>query len=354
MHKDSKIYIAGHKGLIGSSILKALKAKGYNNFVLKTHQELDLTRQKEVEEFFEQERPEYVFFCAAKVGGMIAQIQQKANFLYENLMMQNNVIHNAYKNQCKKLLYLSSLCIYPEHAPLPIKEEYMLQGSLQSNNEAYGIAKIAGIKLCEFYSLQYGVDYLSLAPASVYGTEDNYDLSTANVLAAIFRKILLAKLFHERQYDLLLKDTRLEDMASVEEYLKGYNIDDRRVVLLGTGNSSREFLHTDDLADASIFFMENTSIADCVEMVNGRACNSHINLGSEELISIRDLAFLIKEVLGYKGEVEFENKSENDGTMKKIADCSKARSLGWNGIKIGIKEGLEQMYQTYLKNLQMV
>nr|WP_297579946.1 GDP-L-fucose synthase [uncultured Helicobacter sp.] len=354
MHKDSKIYIAGHRGLVGSAILKKLQNEGYKNLVLRTHQELDLTRQREVEEFFQKEKPEVVFFCAAKVGGMIAQLEQRGNFLYENLMMQNNVIHNAYISGCRNLLYIASLCIYPEQTQLPIKEEYLFKGDLQYNNEPYGIAKIAGMKLCEFYSLQYHLDYLSIAPVSVYGANDRFDFISSHVQAAIFRKIYLAKLLNEQKYELLLKDMKLQDLNEAKSYLNKHNIDEKGVILLGTGNASREFLHCDDLAEAAVFFMKNTKFTDCLEQANGKPRNSHINIGTGELISIKELAFLIQEIINYKGEISFENKSENDGTIKKIADYSKARSLGWDGAKIPIKEGLKQMYQAYLKKLQMV
>lgn len=349
VRKDSKIYIAGHRGLIGGAILENLKQKGYQNFVLRTHKELDLTRQKEVEEFFRQEKPEYVFFGAAKVGGMIAQLEQRGEFLYENLMMQSNVIHNAYKNQCKKLLYIASLCIYPEKTPQPIKEESIFQGDLQYNNEPYGIAKIAGVKMCEFYSSQYNLDFLSVAPVSVYGGNDKFDLLNSHVQAAIFRKIYLAKLLNEGKVEMLLKDMQCKSLEEARAYLKTHNIDEKGVVLLGTGNASREFLHCEDLAEACVHFAQNTKFLDCIENPK-KPRNSQINVGTGELFSIKELAFLIKKILDYQGEISFENKSENDGTIKKIADCTKAKNLGWSGAKISLENGLKQMYQTYIKS----
>lgn len=351
MRKDIKIYLAGHNGLVGSAILKKLQSSGFNNIVLKTHKELNLLNQDAVSKFFAKEKPEVVIFCAAKVGGMLAQLQQRGKFLYENLTMQSNVIHSAYEFGCKKLLFIASFCIYPEFAQMPIQEKSLFQGSLQYNNEPYGVAKIAGVKMCEFYSLQYGLDYLSIAPVSVYGAEDRFDFLSSHVQAAIFRKILLAKFLNEKQDEKLLKDlNRYESFKSIEEakaYLKSLNISEDKMILLGTGRASREFLHCDDLAEACVYFMENTSFKDCVEYENGKAKNSQINIGTGELISIEELALLIKEIVGFKGEVSFENKAENDGTIKKLSDFSKALKLGWCGAKIDIKTGLKQMYEAY-------
>ena len=352
IQKDSKIYIAGHRGLVGSAVLKKLKEEGYKNLITKTHQELDLINQKAVQEFFKKEKPEVVIFCAAKVGGMLAQLKQRGNFLYENLMMQSNVIHSAYENGCKRLLFIASFCIYPEFAQLPIKENALFQGDLQYNNEPYGIAKIAGVKMCEFYSLQYGLDYLSIAPISVYGAEDRFDFLSSHVQAAIFRKIYLAKLLNEGKYNELLKDLRhyehISDINAAKAYLKSYNIDENEVILLGTGKVSREFLHCDDLAQACVYFMENTSFKQCLENENGKMKNSQINIGTGELVSIAELAFLIKEIVDFKGKISFENKAQNDGTIKKLSDFNKAKRLGWSGAKIGLKEGLTQMYEAYV------
>lgn len=352
MKKDSKIYIAGHRGLVGSAILKKLKEQGYNNLIYKTHQELDLTNQKAVKEFFEKEKPEVVIFAAAKVGGMLAQLKQRGNFLYENLTMQSNVIHSAYENGCKRLIFIASFCIYPEFAQMPIKEQALFKGDLQYNNEPYGVAKIAGVKLCEFYSLQHELDYLSIAPVSVYGAEDRFDFLSSHVQAAIFRKIYLAKLLNEGRDEELLKDLKcyekLGTINTAKAYLKTYNIDENRVILLGTGKASREFLHCDDLADACVYFMENISFKQCLENENGKLKNSQINVGTGELISIEELAFLIKKIVDYKGKILFENKAQNDGTIKKLSDFTKAKNLGWSGAKIGIKDGLKQMYEAYI------
>lgn len=350
MTKDSKIYIAGHTGLIGSAVLQKLQNMGFNNLVVRTHKELDLLNQALVSDFFEQEKPEYVFFCAAKVGGMVAQLQNRASFLYENLTMQNNVIHYAAKNNTKKLLYLGSICIYPEFVPLPIKEEYIFQGDLQYNNEPYAIAKISGLKLCEFYSIQYGVQFIPVMPVSVYGSNDNFDLETSHVQAAIFRKIYLAKLLHENRYDELLKDLNLKTIEEARIYLSKFGIDDKQVMLLGTGNTSREFLHCDDLARACIYLMQHKDFKDIAQNIDGKIRNSHVNIGTGEEIAIKNLAFMLQEMLDYKGQVSFESTSKNDGTLAKSIDLSKIHALGWRH-KITLKEGLNMMYKDYVNGI---
>ncbi|MGI8002457.1 GDP-L-fucose synthase family protein [Campylobacter coli] len=348
MNKQSKIYVAGHSGLIGSAILKKLQQDGFCNIVCKTHQELDLMDQEAVKCFFEKEKPEYVFFCAAKVGGMLAQLSQRAEFLYNNITMQNNVIHYSYLNGVKKLIYLGSICIYPEEAQLPIKENSLFDGKLQYNNEPYAIAKIAGLKMCEFYSLQYDVDYISIMPVSIYGSNDNFDLYTAHVQAAIFRKIYLAKLLNEGCYRELIDDLGVKTKETALDILKKINIDNKTVRLLGTGNSRREFLHCEDLAEASIYIMENVSFNDIIEKDRQHKGNSHINIGTGVDISIKELAYMIKDILEYKGEVVFENKIENDGTIRKVVDINKIRTLGWH-YKIELRDGLTRMYHDYLK-----
>ncbi|EGY4818206.1 GDP-L-fucose synthase [Campylobacter coli] len=348
MNKQSKIYVAGHSGLIGSAILKKLQQDGFCNIVCKTHQELDLMDQEAVKCFFEKEKPEYVFFCAAKVGGMLAQLSQRAEFLYNNITMQNNVIHYSYLNGVKKLIYLGSICIYPEEAQLPIKEDSLFDGKLQYNNEPYAIAKIAGLKMCEFYSLQYDVDYISIMPVSIYGSNDNFDLYTAHVQAAIFRKIYLAKLLNEGCYRELIDDLGVKTKEVALDILKKINIDDKTVRLLGTGNSRREFLHSDDLAEASVYIMKSVSFGDVIEQEGQHRGNSHVNIGTGVDISIKELAYMIKDILEYKGEVIFENKIENDGTIRKIVDINKIRTLGWH-YKIELRDGLTRMYQDYIK-----
>ncbi|KJD22557.1 GDP-L-fucose synthase family protein [Campylobacter jejuni] len=348
MLKNSKIYIAGHTGLIGSAILKKLYDQGYQNIVYRTHKELDLLDQYAVKRFFELEKPEYVFFCAAKVGGMISQLKQRASFLYENLMMQNNVIHFSYLNGVKKLLYLGSICIYPQDAKLPIKEDDLFDGKLQYNNEPYAIAKIAGLKMCEFYSFQYDLDYIPIMPVSIYGSNDNFDIETAHVQAAIFRKIYLAKLLNEKRFQELISNLNMKNKEDALNYLKTLNINELSVQLLGTGNSRREFLHCDDLADASLYLMNSISFKDIIQKQGNKIANSHINIGTGKDISIKELAFLIADILDYKGEVKFENKKENDGTLRKVVDIKKMEKLGWK-YKIDLQEGLSKMCYDYIK-----
>ncbi|MCR6572643.1 GDP-L-fucose synthase family protein [Campylobacter insulaenigrae] len=348
MRKTSKIYIAGHTGLIGSTLLEKLKEQGYSNILVKNHKELDLLNQQAVQDFFKEEKPEYVFFCAAKVGGMLSQLSSRANFLYENIIMQSNVIHCSYINDVKKLLYLGSICIYPENSLLPIKEDELFRGKLQYNNEPYAIAKIAGLKMCEFYSSQYDLDYIPIMPVSVYGSNDNFDLDTAHVQAAIFRKIYLAKLLNEGRYDELLKDLNIGSKDEAIRLLHLYNIDYNSVKLLGTGRTSREFLHCEDLIDVSIYIMNNISFSDIVEKKDNKIINSHINIGTGNDISIKKLALLIKDIVEYKGSICFDGLKSNDGTLKKIVDIQKMRSLGWH-YKIELRDGLTRMYHDYIK-----
>jgi GDP-L-fucose synthase len=307
MNPTSKIYIAGHRGMVGSAILRNLQNKGFTNFVLRTSQELDLRNQKKVEEFFEKEQPEYVFLAAAKVGGIHANNTYKADFLYENLMIQNNVIHQSYKNGVKKLLFLGSSCIYPKLAPQPLKEEYLLTGELEPTNEPYAIAKIAGIKMCDAYRNQYGCNFISAMPTNMYGPNDNYDLNNSHVLPALLRK------FHE---------------AKEQNHPE--------VVVWGTGTPLREFLHSDDLAEACIFLMENYNDF------------GHVNVGIGEDISIKDLALLIKKIVGYEGNLVWDT-SKPDGTPRKLMDVSKINDMGWNA-KIGLEEGIRDVYEKKFKN----
>lgn len=302
MNPTSKIYIAGHRGMVGSAILRNLQNKGFTNFVLRTSQELDLRNQKKVEEFFEKEQPEYVFLAAAKVGGIHANNTYKADFLYENLMIQNNVIHQSYKNGVKKLLFLGSSCIYPKLAPQPLKEEYLLTGELEPTNEPYAIAKIAGIKMCDAYRNQYGCNFISAMPTNLYGQNDNYDLQNSHVLPAMLRK------FHE---------AKQENKTTVE--------------LWGTGTPLREFLHVDDLAEACYFLMANYNDY------------KQVNVGVGEEISIKDLALLIKKIVGYKGEI-FWNTEKPNGTPRKLMDVSKINKMGWKA-QIDLEEGIKKVYQ---------
>ena len=304
MKKDAKIYIAGHRGMVGSAILRNLQGKGFSNFVLRTSRELDLTNQQAVAEFFAAEKPDYVFLAAAKVGGIHANNTYRGEFLYENLMIQNNVIHQSYVQGVKKLQFLGSSCIYPKMAPQPLKEDYLLTGELEPTNEPYAIAKIAGIKMCEAYRSQYGSDFISVMPTNLYGPNDNYDLNNSHVLPALIRK------FHEAK----------ENNAEFVE-------------IWGTGSPKREFLHVDDLAEACVYLMDNYSEPELV------------NIGTGEDISIKDLALLIKDIVGYAGELRFDT-SKPDGTPRKLMDVGKLHSHGWKH-QIDLKEGISSVYKNF-------
>ncbi len=300
MEKASKIFVAGHRGMVGSAIVRKLQSEGFNNLILRTSSELDLRNQSAVESFFAAEKPEYVFLAAAKVGGIMANNTYRADFLYENLMIEANVIHQSYVHGVKKLLFLGSSCIYPKLAPQPLKEEHLLSGYLEETNEPYAIAKIAGIKLCENYRRQYGCDFISAMPTNLYGPNDTYDLQNSHVLPALIRKF---------------KEAKATNSAFVEVW--------------GSGTPLREFLHVDDLADACLFLMNNYSGVE------------FLNLGSGEEISIRDLSLLIKEIIGFSGEIMFDS-SKPDGTPRKLMDGSKLKSMGWNS-KMSLVNGLKNL-----------
>lgn len=317
MIKTSKIYVAGHRGLVGSAILKNLTAKGFSNIVTRTHTELDLTNQQAVADFFAQEKPEYVFLAAARVGGIVANNTYRADFIYENLAIQNNVIHQSYIYGVKKLLFLGSTCIYPKNAPQPMKEEYLLTSELEYTNEPYAIAKIAGIKMCESYNLQYGTNFISVMPTNLYGPNDNFDLETSHVLPALIRKIHEAK-------------------------IKG----DEEVEIWGSGKPRREFLYSEDMADACVFVMENVDFKDLIEDKK-EICNTHLNIGTGEDISIRELAELIQQIVGYEGALVY-NTSKPDGTMIKLTNPSKLHALGWKH-NVELKEGIRKVYSWFLK-----
>ncbi|QLC50637.1 GDP-L-fucose synthase [Methanolobus zinderi] len=310
MLKNSKIYIAGHRGMVGSAIKRNLESRGYTNLLHRTHSELDLTDQWQVNEFFESEKPEFVFLAAAKVGGILANSTYPAQFIYENLMIEANIINAAYKYNAKKLLFLGSSCIYPKFAPQPMKEEYLLTGELEGTNEAYAIAKIAGIRLCKHYNQQYGTNFMSVMPTNLYGQNDNFNLETSHVMPALIRK------FHEAKIN-----------AKPE------------VVIWGTGSPKREFLHVDDMADACIYLMENYDYSDTAEFVN---------IGTGKDLSIKELAKMIKDIVGYKGEIVYD-RTKPDGTPRKLLDVSRLHGLGWRG-KITLREGIEQTYKWYLDN----
>ncbi|MDM0973050.1 GDP-L-fucose synthase [Clostridium perfringens] len=307
MNKNSKIYVAGHRGLVGSAIVRNLEEKGFNNIICRTHKELDLTNQNEVRKFFEEERPEYVFLAAAKVGGIHANNTYPADFIYENLMIQNNVIKAAHDFEVKKLLFLGSTCIYPKMAPQPIKEDYLLTGSLEETNEAYAVAKIAGLEMCKFFKRQYGDNFISCMPTNLYGPNDNFDLKNSHVLPALIRK------FHE---------AKVNNSEVVEVW--------------GTGKPLREFLYVDDMADACVFLMEN---------YDGE---QHVNIGTGVEVSIRELAETVKEVVGFAGELVF-NTDMPDGTPRKLTTVDKLNGLGWKH-KVDLNNGIKMAYEWFLEN----
>ncbi len=304
MEKASKIYVAGHRGMVGSAIVRKLLAEGYNNLVLRTSSELDLRNQAAVENFFEIEKPEYAFLAAARVGGIMANNTFRADFLYENLMIESNVIHQSYLHKVKKLLFLGSSCIYPKNAPQPLKEEYLLSGYLEETNEPYAIAKIAGIKLCENYRRQYGCDFISAMPTNLYGPNDNYDLNNSHVMPALIRK------FHE---------AKVNNLPTVEVW--------------GSGKPLREFLHVDDLADACLFLMNHYNNT------------GFLNIGSGKEISINELALMIRQIVDYKGDIEF-NASKPDGTPRKLMDVEMINGLGWK-FRTQLLDGLIEVYREF-------
>lgn len=354
MNKDSKIFVAGHRGLVGSAILKNLQQKGYTNFVLRTHAELDLTDQYAVNEFFATEKPEYVFLAAAHVGGIMANSRYRADFIYINLMIQNNVIHASYINNVKKLLFLGSTCIYPGEAPQPMPEDCLLTSPLEYTNEPYAIAKIAGIKMCESYNLQYGTNYIAVMPTNLYGPNDNFNLETSHVLPAMIRKIHLGKCLHTDNWEALRKDLNARPVEGVTgnatdndilAILAKYGIYPGKVQLWGTGKPLREFLWSEEMADASIYIMEHIDFLD-VRPEGNEVRNTHINIGTGKELSIKEVATLIQEKIGFDGELAFD-ASKPDGTLRKLTDVSKLHALGWHH-KIEIAEGVELLYNWYL------
>ena len=345
MQKESKIYVAGHRGLVGSALLENLQNKGYQNIVTRTHKELDLTNQQEVADFFEKEQPEYVFLAAAKVGGIVANNIYRGDFIYDNMMIQNNVIHQSYLNKVKKLLFLGSTCIYPKNAPQPMKESYLLTDTLEYTNEPYAIAKIAGIKMCESYNLQYGTNFISVMPTNLYGPNDNFDLEKSHVLPALIRKIHLAKLMNENRYDEVLTDTGFSTIEDAKNYLSSFGVSENQVEIWGTGNPRREFLWSKDMADACVFIMENRDFKDTFSKDETEIRNTHINIGTGEDISISELAEIIKTIIGFKGDLVY-NVSKPDGTLRKLTDVSKLNALGWKH-NMELENGIKTMYEWY-------
>ena len=401
MNKNSKIYVAGHRGLVGSAIVKNLESKGYTNIITRTHKELDLINQKDVEEFFEKEKPEYVILAAAKVGGIVANNTYRADFIYENLQIQNNVIHQSYVHKVKKLLFLGSTCIYPKNAPQPMSEDSLLTSPLEYTNEPYAIAKIAGIKMCESYNIQYGTNFISVMPTNLYGPNDNFDLETSHVLPALIRKIHLGKCLEsvkweelsvkkDENWELIKQDLNKNPIKCVKCYELGAKKEDKiitgksskqeildvleeygirlhntefvtpntnlnkvQIEIWGSGNPRREFLYSEDMADACVFLLKNIDFKDILNTeclthtAKNEVRNTHINIGTGKDISIKELAELIKNIIGFKGELYF-NIEKPDGTMKKLTDVSKLNSLGWK-YKMDLESGIKEMYKWYLQ-----
>ncbi len=356
MLKNSKIYVAGHLGLVGSAILSNLKQKGYTNFILKSINELDLINQEAVTKFFQEEKPEYVFLAAAKVGGIVANNTYRAQFIYENIMIQNNIIHSAYLSGVKKLLFLGSTCIYPKEAPQPMPEDCLLTSPLEYTNEPYAIAKIAGIKMCESYNLQYGTNFISVMPTNLYGPNDNFDLEKSHVLPALLRKVYLAKCLMRNDWDSIKKDldkrpiekiSGQSGQKEIENILNKYGVSTGKVEIWGTGNPMREFLWSEEMADACVYAMENVDFKDLINPDEKETRNTHINIGTGKEISIKNLAALVAEKVGFTGELYF-NADKPDGTMRKLTQVNKIHNLGWTH-KIEIEEGIEKLYNWYLK-----
>lgn len=355
LDKNAKIYVAGHRGLVGSAIWKNLEEKGYTNLIGKTHTELDLLDGVAVRRFFDEEQPEYVFLAAAFVGGIMANSIYRADFIYKNLQIQQNVIGESFRHGVKKLLFLGSTCIYPRDAEQPMKEDALLTSPLEYTNEPYAIAKIAGLKMCESFNLQYGTNYIAVMPTNLYGPNDNFDLERSHVLPAMIRKIHLAHCLKQGDWDAVRHDMNLrlvegingdsskEDILNI---LRKYGISEEEVRLWGSGTPLREFLWSEEMADASVFVMEHVDFKDTFEPDDKEIRNCHINIGTGKEITIRQLAELIVNTVGYQGRLTFDT-SKPDGTMRKLTDPGKLHALGWHH-KIDIEEGVQRMYRWYL------
>ena len=357
MNKNTKIYIAGHKGLVGSAIWNNLISRGYTNLVGKTHQELDLLDGAAVKNFFDEEQPEAVVLAAAHVGGIMANNIYRADFIYNNLQIQQNVIGESFRHNVKKLLFLGSTCIYPREAPQPMKEDCLLTDTLEYTNEPYAIAKIAGLKMCESFNIQYGTNYIAVMPTNLYGPNDNFHLEKSHVLPAMIRKIHLAKCLNENDWESVRKDLNLRPVEGIdgnnpnEEILKvlyKYGISQEAVTLWGTGTPMREFLWSEEMADASVHVLLNVDFKDTYDPSQKEIRNCHINVGTGKEVSIRQAAEMIVKEIGFKGELRWDS-SKPDGTMRKLTDVTKLHNLGWHH-KIEIDEGIHRMYNWYLKN----
>ena len=355
VEKTAKIYVAGHHGLVGSAIWNNLQRKGYTNLIGRTHKELDLQDSVAVKMFFDEEKPEYVFLAAAFVGGIMANSIYRADFIYKNLQIQQNVIGESFRHQVKKLLFLGSTCIYPRDAEQPMKEDVLLTAPLEYTNEPYAIAKIAGLKMCESFNLQYGTNYIAVMPTNLYGPNDNFDLERSHVLPAMIRKIYLAHCLYRNDWKAVCKDMNCRPVEGIngessrEEILNilaKYGITFEEVKLWGTGTPLREFLWSEEMADASVFVMEHVDFKDTYKECDKDIRNCHINIGTGKEITIRQLAELIVRTIGYEGQLTFDS-SKPDGTMRKLTDPSKLHNLGWHH-KIDIEEGVQKMYNWYI------
>ena len=364
MDKSAKIYVAGHHGLVGSAIWNNLKERGYNNLVGRSHKELDLLDPIAVKKFFDEEQPDAVILAAAHVGGIMANLQYRADFIYQNLQIQQNVIGESFRHGVKKLLFLGSTCIYPREAPQPMKEEVLLTSPLEYTNEPYAIAKIAGLKMCESFNLQYGTNYIAVMPTNLYGPNDNFHLENSHVLPAMIRKIHLAKCLNEGDWDAVRKDINLRPVEGVNgsntdegilEKLAKFGITPEAVTLWGTGKPMREFLWSEEMADASVHVLLNVDFKQTYDASKKNADgiteirNCHINVGTGKEVSIREVAEKIMKEIGFKGELRWD-ASKPDGTLRKLTDVSKLHSLGWHH-KVEIDEGIHRLYEWYLKGI---
>ena len=366
INKNSKIYIAGHNGLVGSAIWNNLKQRGYTNLVGKSHRELDLLDAVAVKKFFDEEQPEAVVLAAAHVGGIMANLVYRADFIYENLQIQQNVIGESFRHGVKKLLFLGSTCIYPREAPQPMKEDCLLTSPLEYTNEPYAIAKIAGLKMCESFNLQYGTNYIAVMPTNLYGPNDNFHLENSHVLPAMIRKIHLAKCLNEGNWEAVRKDIGLRPVSmqknnkkvvvnaesnqeAILEVLSHYGITPEAVTLWGTGKPMREFLWSEEMADASVHVLLNVDFTDTYPEGSKEICNCHINVGTGKEISIREVAEKIMEEIGFKGELRWDS-SKPDGTLRKLTDVSKLHGLGWHH-QVEIDEGIHRLYEWYLQGI---
>ncbi len=356
MNKDTKIYVAGHRGLVGSAIWRNLQEKGYSNLVGRTHAELDLMDGVAVREFFDAEQPEVVVLAAAHVGGIMANLKYRADFIYQNLQIQQNVIGESWRHDVQKLLFLGSTCIYPREAPQPIPEQALLTSPLEYTNEPYAIAKIAGLKMCESFNLQYGTNYIAVMPTNLYGPRDNFNLETSHVMPAMVRKMHLARLLNEGDMAGIRADLDRRPVEGVDgtasdtaimSLLLRYGINPERLLLWGTGRPIREFLWSEDMADASVYCLEHIDFAD-VRGEGNEVRNCHINIGSGREVTIAQLAALVKQAVGYRGRIEWDS-TKPDGTLRKLTDVSRLHSLGWRH-RVELEDGVPALYDWYLNN----